>query len=109
MMGTPVRLTDAAVRDLEEICNWIAEHDSSVKALHVLDRIPSAAESIGKSPHSGSRPPELPAGMEAEYRQVFFKPYRLIYEVRGTGVIIYLIVDGRRNLQSLLLRRLTEG
>lgn len=108
-MAHPVRLTDAAARDLEQICEWIAEHDSPVRALHVLDRITSAAERVGKSPHSGSRPPELPPGMEAEYRQVFFKPYRVIYEVRRSEVVIHLIADGRRNLQSLLLRRLTES
>lgn len=107
-MGFPVHLTDAAAHDLEEICDWIAEHDSPAKALYVLDRITAAAEGIGRSPHSGSQPPELPSGMEAEYRQVFFKPYRLIYEVRESKVTIHLIADGRRDLQSLLLRRVTE-
>lgn len=108
-MGCPVQLTEAAARDLEQICDWIVEHDLPAKALHVLDRITAAAEDIGRSPHSGSRPPELPPGMEAEYRQVFFKPYRLIYEVRRGEVIIHVIADGRRDLQSLLVRRLTEG
>lgn len=107
-MAYLVRLTDAAVHDLKEICDWIAEHDSPAKALYVLDRITAAAEDTGRSPHSGSRPSELPHGMEAEYRQVLFKPYRLIYEVRKSEVIIHLITDGRRDLQSLLLRRVTE-
>jgi toxin ParE1/3/4 len=108
-MAFSVRLTNAAARDLEDICAWIAEHDSPAKALHVLDRITSAAESIARSPHSGSRPPELPPGMESEYRQVFFKPCRVIYEVIQVEAIIHLIADGRRDLQSLLLRRLAEG
>lgn len=108
-MAYPVRLTRAAAHDLQQICDWIAEHDSPAKALHVLDRIIAEAEGVGRSPHAGSRPPELPPGMEAEYRQVFFKPYRLIYEVRASEVVIHLIADGRRDLQSLLLRRLAEG
>ena len=41
-----------------------------------------------------------------DYRQVLFGPYRLIYRVIGTSVYIYLIVDGRRDMQSLLARRL---
>ena len=41
-----------------------------------------------------------------EYRQVFFKPYRIIYRVLGERVYIYVIADGRRNMQSLLSRRL---
>jgi toxin ParE1/3/4 len=49
----------------------------------------------------------LPPGIDADYRQVFFKPYRLIYEVDGAEIVVHLIADGRRNLHSLLLQRLT--
>lgn len=41
-----------------------------------------------------------------EYRQTFFKPYRVIYRVIGQRVYIYLIADGRRDMQTLLARRL---
>jgi toxin ParE1/3/4 len=41
-----------------------------------------------------------------EYRQTWFKPYGVIYRVEGQEVIIYLIADGRRDMQSLLTRRL---
>jgi toxin ParE1/3/4 len=41
-----------------------------------------------------------------EYRQVFVKPYRLIYRVMGADVVVYVIADGRRDMQSLLTRRL---
>jgi toxin ParE1/3/4 len=105
----PVRITSAAWRDLEEIHSWIAEHDSPEKADYVLDRLSEMAESIAALPLRGSRPKELPSGMEAEYRQVFFKPYRVIYEVARNEVVIHLIADGRRNLQSLLMQRLTGG
>jgi toxin ParE1/3/4 len=104
----PVRITNAACRDLTEIYDWIAENDSIEGARHVLDRLWEAAESIAAMPERGSRPKELLPGMEAEYRQIFFKPYRVIYEVRRDEVIVHLIADGRRNLQSLLLRRLTS-
>ena len=42
----------------------------------------------------------------SEYRQVFFKPYRLIYRVHAKQVIIYVIIDGHRDMGSLLTRRL---
>ena len=41
-----------------------------------------------------------------EYRQSFFKPYGVIYRVIGKQVIIYVIADGRRDMQSMLSRRL---
>jgi toxin ParE1/3/4 len=106
-MNYSVRITSAAWRDLEGIHDWIAENDSLENAGYVLDKLWEAAEGIASMPHRGSRPKELPFGMEAEYRQVFFKPYRVICEVGRNEVVIHLIADGRRNLHSLLLRRLT--
>lgn len=41
-----------------------------------------------------------------EYRQASCKPYRVIYRALDTQIVIYLIVDGRRDMQSLLARRL---
>jgi toxin ParE1/3/4 len=103
----PVRITSAAWRDLEEIHTWISEHDSPEKADYVLDRLSDMAESIASLPQRGSRPRELPPVMGGECRQVFFKPYRVIYEVLRNEAVIHLIADGRRNLQSMLFRRLT--
>ena len=108
-MTYPVRLTSAAWRDLEEICVWIAEHDCPENAGRVLDRLSETAQSIAALSQRGSRPEELPRGMEGEFRQVFFKPYRVIYEVTRNEVVIHLVADGRRNLQSLLFRRLMGG
>jgi toxin ParE1/3/4 len=61
------------------------------------------------APTRGSPPKELRALGDKEYRQVFFKPYRLIYRVVGQQVVIYLIADGLRDTQSLLARRLLGG
>jgi toxin ParE1/3/4 len=41
-----------------------------------------------------------------EYRQTAFRPCRVICRVLGNRVVIYLIVDGRRDMQSVLARRL---
>lgn len=57
-------------------------------------------------PERGSYPKELVGLGIKEYRQVFFKPYRLIYRVMGADVVVYVIADGRRDMQSLLTRRL---
>ena len=37
---------------------------------------------------------------------MFFKPYRLIYRVSEQDVVVFVIADGRRDMQSLLTRRL---
>ena len=44
-----------------------------------------------------------------DYRQVHFKPYRLIYRVMQRRAIIYVIADSRRDLPALLARRLLQS
>jgi toxin ParE1/3/4 len=108
-MRFEVVLTEDAERDLEGIVTHIAAHDSPQSAEHVLGRIREIAESLSAAPTRGSQPKELRGLGDQEYRQVFFKPYRLIYRVVGQRVAIYLIADGRRDMQSLLARRLLGG
>jgi toxin ParE1/3/4 len=56
----------------------------------------------------GSYPKELVERGIKKYRQTFFKPYPAIYRVTGSQVIIYLIADGRREMQTVLARRLLD-
>ncbi len=105
-MRYEVLITQGAERDLEEIYDHIAECDSPEKADYVLSRLLEVTESLVTFPERGRHPKELQDVGIGEYRQAYFKPYRLIYRVIGKRVIIYLIADGRRDMQSLLLRRL---
>jgi toxin ParE1/3/4 len=105
-MRYKVVLTAGAERDLEDLYGYIAEYDSPNNAEYVLDRLTEVAESLATFPERGSHPQELLALGIREYRQSTFKPYRVIYRVIGKQVIIYLIADGRRDMQSLLSRRL---
>ena len=101
-----VLLTEDANRDLEAIYTYVAEHDAFGKAEDLLDRIEEVIESLSTHPDHGSHPKELSALGIRDYRQRFYKPYRIIYRVMGKRVYVYLIADGRRDLQSLLARRL---
>lgn len=105
-MRYEVLLTAGAEGDLEELYTYIAEHDSSNSADHVLDKLMEVAEGLSGFPERGSYPRELLALGIREYRQSFFKPYRIIYRVIGKQVIVYVIADGRRDMQALLARRL---
>jgi toxin ParE1/3/4 len=101
-----VLLTRGAEHDLESIYDYIAEFDGVINANHVLDRSLKVVDDLAHVPDRGSHPKELVALGIKEYRQVSFKPYRVIYRVIGGQVIIFLIVDGRRDMQSVLARRL---
>ena len=105
-MPYEVSLTKDAERDLEEIYVYIAEHDSRASADRVLERLVHATNALKSSPDRGSYVNELRSLGISEYRQVFFKPYRLIYRVHAKQVIVYVVADGRRDMGSLLTRRL---
>ena len=101
-----VLLIKGAEQDLESIHDYISEFDCVANANYVLDELMEAVESLSKFPERGSYPKELVGLGIKEYRQTFFKPYRVIYRVTGSQVIIYLIADGLRDMQSVLARRL---
>jgi toxin ParE1/3/4 len=101
-----VLLTRGAEHDLESIYDYIAEFDGVINANHVLDQLLKVVDDLAHVPERGHHPKELVALGIKEYRQVSFKPYRVIYRVIAGQVIIYLIVDGRRDMQSVLARRL---
>jgi toxin ParE1/3/4 len=101
-----VLLTEGAAQDLAAIHAYIAASGSLAQADKVLDRLLAVVEQMSRFPKRGSCPKELLSIGIKEYRQSFFKPWRVIYRVTGRQVIIHLIADGRRDMQTLLSRRL---
>jgi toxin ParE1/3/4 len=108
-MRREVVLTQDAERDLEELYGYIATFDSPKHADHVLDKVLGIAETLATFPERGSQPAELRSIGIQEFRQVFFKPYRVVYRIHNAQVVIYMIADGRRDMQSVLARRLFGG
>lgn len=80
----------------------------TASAEYVLSKIEKTINSLSEFPERGVYSQELSALGIREYREVFFKPYRIIYRVIRNAVYIYLIVDGRRDMQTLLNRRLLD-
>jgi toxin ParE1/3/4 len=105
-MPFAVLLTADAARDLEDLYQYIAVHDAPGKADLVLTNIEKVLGSLSESPERGVYPKELLALGIRDYREIFFKPYRMIYRVAGDVVHVLLIADGRRDMQTLLQRRL---
>lgn len=108
-MSFSIELTISAERDLADIFDWIAANDSTANALSVVQQIEAAVLSLGELPERGNIPNELQSVGIKRYREIFFKPYRVIYRVIGNRVVVFLIVDGRRDMRSLLIRRLLGG
>ena len=94
-MSFSVQLTDDAARDLEEISDYISRYGAPGRADYVLDRIEAAFRSLSAHPLRGNYP-NLELGIR-EFREVFFKPYRIFYRVIEKNVYVLLIVDAARH------------
>lgn len=108
-MRHQVLLTDDAANDLENVYDYIESHDAPEKAGYVLDKIEQAFSSLSENPERGAFPNELLAVGLREYREIYFKPYRIIYRDVNANVYVMVIADGRRDMQALLQRRLLQA
>ena len=107
-MDYKVYLTQDAYDDLNDIYQYIRATDSNANADYVLDKIETTFVKLSQFPERGHYPHELKELGIKEYREVLFKPYRIIYRIISKKVYIYCIVDARRDLNDLLSARLLK-
>ena len=100
-----VQWAEAAVRDLEELVGYIAA-DSPLNAERVLEKLEKRARSLESAPERGRVVPELAHFGIRNWREVIARPYRIIYRIEEDTVNVLAVLDGRRELQDLLLERL---
>jgi toxin ParE1/3/4 len=105
-MAFRVLLTDGAERDLEDIYRYVAERHSVVRADRLLAALEATCRSLAESPERGNVPKELRELGISEFREAHYKPYRIVYRILGGRVFVYGVLDGRRDMQGLLQRRL---
>jgi len=104
-MARTVVVSEAAETDLYELYTYIARHDAPERAQQVVRRIEQIIASLSTSPERGAVLPEFAAKV-GEYREGFFKPCRIVYKVLSREVLVLLVADGRRDMDTLLQRRL---
>jgi len=101
-----VVIIDQAEMDMVDLFGYVARTDCIQAAEKVLCAIENACESLCEMPERGHVPAELDSVGIATFREIHFKPYRILYEIAQTKVFIHCVLDGRRDVQELLERRL---
>jgi len=96
-----------AQRDLQSIIEFIAT-DDLVAAACVLDQIESRMASLDRMPQRGRVVPELAAVGVHTYRELVVSPWRLVYRISAKTVYVLAVLDGRRNIEDVLLDRLVR-
>lgn len=100
-MVTPrYRFSATAQRELSELRDYVAEQSGELRAITIVLRIVQRCEAVGHMPGIGRRTPL------ADVREVIVRPWCIFYALHADGGIeILRIVDGRRDLVALGLRR----
>ena len=97
--------TKSAEHDLGHIIDYIAQ-DSLDRALEIFHTIRTSVSALMSLPERGRIVPELKIHGISTYRELVISPWRIIYRIEEKKVIIMTVIDGRRNLEDILLERL---
>ena len=97
----------AAENDLKEIIGFISV-ESTGNALKILKKIKEKASSLYTLPERGRVVPELQDQGISQYRELTIPPWRLIYRIAEHEIYVLYVIDSRRNVEDVLLKRLIQ-
>ena len=95
----------------EDDLNEIIEYDFSLSPNYV-ENIVSEFEtniiSLQEYPKRGRMVPELERQGISQYRELIQGYYRIVYEISEDKVLVHTIIDGRRNVEDILISKLSR-
>lgn len=108
---TPLRLrvlwSATARNDLAAIIAWLVDENPAA-ARAALNRLRAATERLHSFPDQGRVVPELRQHGIELYRELIVDPWRIVYRADDQTAQVLAVFDSRRNLEDLLLERLTR-
>lgn len=101
-----VVMVETAELDVYDIHRYIEMNESPARADALLDDLEGIVASLADMPEQGHFPPELERIGIRDYREIHCQPYRIVYAIIGDRVVVHAILDGRRDIQTLLQQRI---
>lgn len=95
-----------AEEDLYDIYRFLFRYSSRRKAEEVLTALEKSCMSLAGLAERGHIPPELERIAVYDYKEIHYGQYRILYQIEEDTVCIHTILDGRRDMQNILERRL---
>ncbi|TVQ38558.1 MAG: type II toxin-antitoxin system RelE/ParE family toxin [Spirochaetaceae bacterium] len=95
--------------DLIEIISFIAERSGKKMARGIYFRIKEKVESVREFPATGRVVPELTSIGITEIHELIEPPWRIFYRIYQNEVRILAVIDGRRNIEEILYRKVIDG
>jgi len=100
-----VKWTAPAREDLNEIIDYISKTNIQY-AIKVLDNIENDVKKLDRFPERYRIVPELEKYGYFIYREIIVEYWKVIYKIENNFVYIMLVIDYRRNLEDLLLKKM---
>ena len=101
--------SQAAVSDLDDILDFVAESQGVDHALDLYEQIRRRVSSLSRYPRRCRYVPEIKAIGLSEYRESIHPPYRIFFRLVGNQAILLGILDSRRDLEALLVQRALDA
>lgn len=95
---------DGAKGDILGITDFISR-DNSINAEKALERIECRIGTLITLPERGRVVPELLWHGISDIREIFEKPWRIMYQIGAKEELIVAVYDGRRHLNDVLMER----
>lgn len=99
--------SNIAEDDLKNIIEYIAD-DSPPNAFKIFKNIKQKASKLFTLPGRGRIIPELRDQGILQYRELITPPWRILYRISEKHVYVLSVLDSRRNIEDILLKRLTN-
>lgn len=96
--------TQSAQQDLKKIIEYFAA-DNEIEAKRIYLIIKQKADDLRQMPLQGRIVPELRYNSILIYRELISPPWRIIYKTEENKVWVLAVIDGRRNVEDILLDR----
>ena len=108
-MKYEVVILKSAEQDLRDLRTYLLKNSGADTWQGSLNKTKAAVENLKTFPFSGVTPDALEQINLTQYRQVLAGQNRIIYELRQRIVYIHIVADTRRDMQSVLMRRLLRA
>ncbi len=104
-----VVILDSAEQDLKELRAYVIKNFSIKVWRSTFEKIKETMRNLQHFPQAGLIPDEILKLNLTHYRQVLSGMNRIVYEVRQDNIYVHVITDVRRDMNSLLIRRLLRA
>ena len=100
-----IKWTSPALDDLDEIIEYISKTNLTY-AIKVMDKIYEQVNKLDISPERCRIVPELEKYGYLIYRQLIVDYWKIIFKIEENIVYIMLVIDGRRNIEDIILKKI---